>query len=132
MDHVELEGLLDDLLLLVASIPVHLCPIAWFCLDNSGSSLGAVAMTSSTSCLGGSLLQCSPWRSSWSSWSSPGSGSCTHLQCGLWCRSWIGSCVGRKKMEVVGFVEEELEELGLLPSDRPSFGVWWSLVSLGL
>ena len=30
------------------------------------------------------------------------------------------------------FVEEELEEVGPLHSDRPSFGVWWSLVSLGL
>ena len=125
MDLLELEGLVDDLLLLVSSIPAHLCPIAWFCLENSGSSLGAAAMTASTSCLGGSLPQCSPWSSAWSSWSSPGSGSCTQLHCGLWCRSWIECCVGGKKMEVVGLVEEELEELGLLPSGRPPFVVWW-------
>ena len=125
MDVLELEGLVDDLLLLVASSPAHHCPIAWFCLENSGSSLGAAAMTASTSCLGGSLPQCSPWSSPWSSaWSSPGSGSCTQLHCGLWCRSWM-------KMEVVGFVEEVLEEVGHLLSDKPSFAVWWKQ-SLGL
>ena len=119
MGLVELEGLLDDLLLLVASTHVHRCPIAWFCLGCSGSSLVVAAMTASTSFLGDTLLQCSPWSNSWSS---PWSGSCTHLQCVPWCRSWSGSCTGRKKMEVQVLVEDRL---GLLPSDRPTFGVWW-------
>ena len=35
------------------------------------------------------------------------------------------------KMEVVGFVEEVLEEVGHLLSNKPAFAVWWKK-SLGL